>query len=145
MTNYPDFIELAKLSKANESTLRLWHHIYLWVEEKGYADTADTHEFVKYVCAFIPLKVGAIKSHVRRMSQAGILSRHVLRRKLPSELREELYNPIMSLISGSELPPSSFVRYCLPGQKCSLELKAILRNEEKMQARMNDIIKRQDP
>ena len=144
MTTYPDFLTLTKLAKASESTLRLWHHMYLWVEEKGYADTADTPEFLKYVCSFRSLKVGAINAHLRRMSKSGLLSRHVLRRKLPSELKEELYNPFLSLMTGSELPPTSFVRYCLPRQKCSVELKAIERNEVKAKARINEIIKRKN-
>jgi hypothetical protein len=48
---YADFLKLIERTntEATEATLLLWHHIYAWVVEHGYADTADSPEFVKLV------------------------------------------------------------------------------------------------
>jgi hypothetical protein len=49
--NYTDFVKIVKQPNeaTTERTLRLWHHIYTWICEHGYADTADSPEFVKHV------------------------------------------------------------------------------------------------
>ena len=138
MLEYTDFIYIAQDASVSEPTLRLWHHIYLWVEKHGYADTADTPEFVEYVCLFRNLTIGTINTHLRRMWENGLLSRNVLRRKLPPDILDVHLSPFALLLGAGGLP-SSFVRYSLPGQKCSLEFKSVARSEEKMRSRFTEI------
>lgn len=65
------------------------------------------------------------------MAAAGLLKRHVLRRKLSSEAKEDLLNPILGMFAGTSLP-TTLVRYTLPNVVCPLELKAAVRKAEKI-------------
>lgn len=139
--NYAEFLELECLRglSTTEATLRLWHHMYSWVVEKKYADTADSPEFVEYVCQLRNLSVQTINTHLRRMAEAGLLSRHVLRRKLPPNARDELLNPITNMFFGGKALPSTFARYCINGAECSLEFKSAARSLESVERRMNEL------
>lgn len=138
---YAEFLELATRANAEpaESTLRLWHHIYMWISEHGYADTADSPEFVKYVQSFRRLGVPTIGKHLRSMSDAGLLSRYFLRRRLSAEAREELLNPVTNMFFGGGNLPSSFARYSLPGQPCSREFRSAVRSLERIETRISEL------
>lgn len=139
--DYPTFLKHVANSggTASEATLRLWHHIYKWVLLHEYADTADTPEFVKYVQEFRNLSVPTINSHLKKMSSAGLLARHTLRRKLPKELREGFFNPVINMFFGGDDLPSTFVRYCKPSAVCSCEFKSAERAMAKMQQKVADL------
>ena len=135
---YIQFLELVghKEIAVAEATLRLWHHVYLWVLEHEYADTADSPEFVKYIRNFRLIGEPTIGRHLRSMSSAGILKRHTLRRKLSTEAKEELLNPIINTFYGGINLPSTFARYCLPGKPCSREFKSATRSLQRIEDRM---------
>jgi hypothetical protein len=139
--NYADFLELPgnKNSLASENTLRLWHHLYLWVLRHEYADTADSPEFINYVVEFRKLSVATIGKHLRSMSTAGLLKQHTLRRRLSGEAKEELLNPITNMFFGGSTLPSSFSRYCLPGKPCSKEFKSAQRSLQRIEERMQEL------
>ena len=122
---YLEFLALPAVQKANsvEATQRMWYHIYVWVQEHGYADTADSPDFVQYVKTFRSVNVETIASHLARMANADLLKRNVLKRKLSAEAKEELLNPIATMFTGSSLP-TMLIRYTLPGVSCPLEFKS---------------------
>ena len=130
-TTYLNFLALKNVQSAsvNEQTLKMWHHIYVWVEKHGYADTADSPEFVRYVQDWRNIKCSTIAAHLGKMAEAGLLTRHKLKRKLSNDVREELLNPVLGIFSGTGLP-TALVRYSLPGMDCSLEFKAAARKAE---------------
>ena len=138
--NYSEFLQQHSKSSQNvsEPTLRLWHHIYEWVLKSEYADTADSPDFVKYVQSFRNVSVQTISSHLRKMSQSGLLSRHVLRRKLPAELKEEFFNPVINMFFGGDDLPSTFVRYCKPGLPCPREFKSAERVLSKIENKSSE-------
>lgn len=137
---YAEFLDLVNCQNVNaaESTIRLWHHVYLWVVQHEYADTADSPEFVKYVREFRSLSVPTIGKHLRSMSNAGLLARHTLRRRLSHEAKDELLNPITNMFFGGSTLPSSFARYCLPGKFCSREFKSASRSLQRIEERMQE-------
>lgn len=122
---YLDFLALPAVQKAHpvEATQRMWHHIYVWVQEHGYADTADSPAFVQYVKAFRSVNIETIASHLSRMANADLLKRHVLKRKLTTEAKEALLNPIATMFTGSNMP-TMLIRYTLPGVPCPLDFKS---------------------
>ena len=132
-SNYLDFIALPSIQgvSVKEPTLKMWHHIFMWVEKYGYADTADSPEFIGYVQGWRKVSPATIGSHLAKMAGAGLLKRHVLRRKLPAEAKDELLNPILGMFAGTSLP-TMLVRYTLPNVACPLELKAAVRKAEKI-------------
>jgi len=132
-SNYLDFVALPSLQgvSVKEPTLKMWHHIFMWVEKYGYADTADSPEFVGYVQGWRKVSPATIGSHLAKMAAAGLLKRHVLRRKLSSEAKDELLNPILGMFAGTSLP-TTLVRYTLPNVACPLEFKVAVRKAEKI-------------
>lgn len=138
---YAEFLDLTKRQElsATESTMRLWHHIYSWVIQIEYVDTADTPEFVDYVREFRALSVPTIGKHLRSMSDAGLLARHTLRRRLPTEVKDELLNSITNMFFGGSILPSSFARYCLPGKPCPREFKSAVRSLQRIEERMQEL------
>lgn len=138
--NYADFLQkIADTGNKSEKTLRLWHHIYVWISEKGYADTADSPEFIDYVTGFRKIGVSSIGKHLKCMSDAGIISRHTLRRRLPKDIREDLLNPVVTLFLGGNNLPSTFVRYSLPGQSCPRDFKSIERSITSINNRISEV------
>ena len=140
MTEYLKFLALPALKGKTiaEPTLRLWHCIYGWVEAKGYADTADTPEFVQHIQAFRKIGTPTIAGHLAKMADAGLLKRHNLKRQLSAESRDVLLNGIGSMFSGAALP-TTFSRYTLPGQICPKEFKGAHRKAEKLDALFADL------
>jgi hypothetical protein len=53
---------LAVDSGVTEETIKLWFQIYLWIVDKGYADIADTPEFVERIQAFRNITVPTISN-----------------------------------------------------------------------------------
>lgn len=141
---YTEFLKLVEHMniEATEGTLLLWHHIYAWIAEHGYADTADSPEFVKYVQSFRHIGARTIGRHLRSMSEADLLSRHILRRRLSQEAKEELLNPVVNIFFGGRSLPSSFARYSLAGKPCSREFKSALRSLESIENRMNELLRK---
>ncbi len=139
--NYQEFVKLLENSGANatESTIRLWHQIYSWVLNNGYADTADSPDFVKYIQNFRKIGIPTIGKHLRLMSEAKLLSKHTMRRKLPQELKDDLLNPILNTFMGGINLPSSFVRYSLYGKPCSKEFKSAERSINNIEQRFKEI------
>ncbi len=131
MSTYLEFIALPSVQSESvkEPTLKMWHHIYIWVEKHGYADTADTPDFVRHVQEWRKVSLSTISAHLANMAKAGLLKRHILKRKLSSEAREELLNPVLGMFSGTSLP-TTLVRYTLPDADCPLEFKAAARKAE---------------
>lgn len=123
-----DYVEfLKKIPEglvATEKTLKLWFIIYQWITAHGYADSADSPEFLQHVNAFRKCSTKTVASHLRRMSKAKLIKRNVFRRRLPAEAKEELSIASLLFAPGSESIPTTFVRYCLPGQTCSTEFKS---------------------
>lgn len=138
--NYVEFLKLVdgNNAKASEQTLHYWHTIYIWVLDYGYADTADTPEFVQYMNAFRNTSLATLNTHLRRMSEAGLLKCYVLKRKLSSEAREEFFNPVLNMFVANKALPSSFNRYCLPNQQCSREFKSASRFSEEIERRLRE-------
>mgnify|MGYP005815166893 CR=1 FL=1 len=139
--SYATFLKLVedRNKKASESTLRLWYHIYMWVSERGYADTADSPEFVEHVQLFRRIGIATIGRHLRSMSEGGLLSRHNLRRQLSIEVKQDLLNPLNIFFGGSSSLPSSFARYTLVGQPCPLEFKSASRTVKKIEKLMSGL------
>lgn len=132
MISYIEFIALTPVREVavQEATLKLWHHIYCWVSLHNYADTADTPEFVRYVKSFRIIEASTINTHLGRMARIGLLKRHTLKRRLSTEIKETLANPILAMFSGSTLP-TTFTRYTLPNTKCPLGLQSAARKMER--------------
>lgn len=126
--DYLAFVKLPQIEFATqkEDTLRLWHHIYTWIIQHGYADVSDTPDFVKHVQLFRKIEASTISRHLLEMSRINLIVRRVLRRKLPEVIRTELNSSIHGMLFGGDMSslPTSIVRYALPGQKCSIEFKA---------------------
>lgn len=80
---YADFLKIIPEGLGvTEKTLRLWFVIYNWIVENGYADSADSPLFLQHVNAFRKSSVQTVATHLRRMSDAKLIKRNVLRRKL---------------------------------------------------------------
>lgn len=111
--------------EVGDKTADLWFHILSWVRAKGYADTADTPEFVSHVQAFRQIGVPTVARHLSRMAEAGFLQAHTLRRRLSPEAKDVLNTSLHGMVfgGGSSSLPSSFVRYTLPGAACPREFK----------------------
>lgn len=116
----------------SDATADLWYHLLAWVQVKGYADTADSPDFVKYVQDFRAVSVATINKHLSRMVRAKFLQGHRVARRLSAESREDMSSPVHSLIFGSGLTtlPTSFKRYTLPGVKCPLVFRSLERVAE---------------
>jgi hypothetical protein len=138
---YIEFLQLLKNKPKvpTEKTLRLWHVAYKWILLHGYADTADSPDFVKHMNTFRSCSTSTLSAHLRRMSGLGLLKRNMLKRTLPVEVREELSlgNPFLFL-PGLESLPTTLVRYCLPSQKCSLEFKSLAAEYARVESRSNE-------
>ena len=109
------------------ATEEMWWHLYTWVVERGYADTADQPGFVEHVQAFRGIEVGGINRHLRRMAGAGLLEPHRLTRKLDARTKDALKmgTGIFDVLSGqgsASTLPSVVVRYTLPGASPPLKL-----------------------
>lgn len=126
---------------ATEKTLRLWFVIYQWIVENNYADSADSPAFLQHVNAFRKCSVQTVATHLRRMSDAKLIKRNVLRRKLSGEAKEELSIGALLFAPGVESIPTTFVRYCLPGQQCPTEFKSFDAAATAIDSRMNEIRK----
>ena len=137
---YNEFLKLSELVKVEvrESTLQLWHQIYIWVLNNGYADTADSPEFVSHIQSFRRIEIKTIGRHLRLMSEIGLLTQHSLRRKLSQEAKDELLNPLLGMFFGGSSLPSAFTRYVLPGTPCPSEFKAAQRSLENIETRINE-------
>lgn len=135
MTSYVEFLVLPETQSANvqEATLKMWHRIYSWIEVHGYADTADSPDFVHYVQEWRKVGVTTIGVHLGRMAALGLLKRHMLKRKLSTQAREELLNPVLGMFSGANLP-TTLSRYTLPGKACPLEFKAAARKAARIES-----------
>lgn len=138
---YLEFLALPAVKKVHpvEATQRIWHHIYVWVLEHGYADTADSPDFVHYVKAFRGVNIETIASHLARMANADLLKRHVLKRKLSADAKEELLNPVTTMFTGSSLP-TMLIRYTLPGVSCPLEFKSAERQATRIHNSWSSIL-----
>ncbi len=122
---YADFLKtIPEGLGVTEKTLRLWFVIYQWIVENGYADSADSPEFLQHVNAFRKCSTQTVATHLRRMSDAKLIKRNVLRRKLPAEAKEALSIGSLLFAPGPESIPTTFVRYCLPEQTCPTEFKS---------------------
>lgn len=135
--NYLAFFKLVEEVKAEgvtEKTLQLWYVIYQWVVENGYADTADTPEFVSHVQSHRAISTKTINMHLARMAQYGLLKSYTLKRNLPKELRDELWHPFALFFSATSTLPTTFKRYSIPGKPCSGEFKALTRLIEKSES-----------
>ena len=144
---YIEFLKIVEPTDAKvaENTLILWYRIYIWVVEHGYADTADSPEFVKYIQSFRQIGVQTIGKHLKNMADLGLLSRHTLRRRLSKDAKEELLNPIVNMFFGGKNLPSSFVRYSLAGEPCSRDFKSAQRYIENIEKRAGEIISNHKP
>lgn len=131
--SFSDFTALpaARAANVTEASLRLWHHIYVWAQEFGYVDLADTPQFIRYVQDLRKLSQATISRHLVAMAQAGLLKRHVLKRRLPAEARDELLDPVLGMFAGASLP-TTFARFTLPGVECPREFKAAAQRAEKI-------------
>lgn len=118
-------VEATTPTTSSHQSLRYWHAIYSWILVHGYADTADSPEFVAHMAGIRKTTVGTLAAHLRRMAQAGLLARHFLKRQLSEETKDDLANPILTIFrGGANALPTSFYRYCLPGAECPLEFKS---------------------
>lgn len=123
---YVDFLgKLPAGLSVNEKTLRLWFVMYNWIVDNGYADCADSPAFLQHVNAFRKCSVQTVATHLRRMSDAKVIKRYVVRRKLSGEVKEDLSSGLVFFSPGVESLPTTFVRYCLPGKQCSTEFKSV--------------------
>jgi hypothetical protein len=113
--------------QVSDSTADFWWHLLSWVSLHGYADTADSPEFVSYVQGFRSVTVATINRHLARMTKAGFLKAYEARRRLPVEVKEDLNQSISALAfgGGTSALPTSFKRYALPGTECSQEFKSV--------------------
>ena len=137
---YADFLKLIPEGLGvTEKTLRLWFVIYQWVVENNYADSADSPAFIQHVNAFRKCSVQTVATHLRRMSDARLIKRNVLRRKLSGEAKEELSIGALLFAPGVESIPTTFVRYCLPGQQCPTEFKSFDAAVSAIDGQMNAI------
>lgn len=137
---YHDFLkEIPEGLGATEKTLRLWFVIYQWIIEHGYADSADSPAFIQHINAFRKCSTQTVATHLRRMSDAKLIKRNVLRRKLSGEAKEELSIGSLLFAPGAESIPTTFVRYCLPGQQCPTEFKSFDAAVSAIDGRMNAI------
>lgn len=137
---YADFLKLTPEGLGvTEKTLRLWFVIYQWIVENNYADSADSPAFIQHVNAFRKCSVQTLATHLRRMSDAKLIKRNVLRRKLSGEAKEELSIGALLFAPGVESIPTTFVRYCLPGQQCPTEFKSFDAAVSAIDGRMNAI------
>ncbi len=137
---YRDFLkEIPEGLGATEKTLRLWFVIYQWILEHGYADSADSPAFLQHINAFRQCSTQTVATHLRRMSDAKLIKRNVLRRKLSGEAKEELSIGSLLFAPGAESIPTTFVRYCLPGQQCPTEFKSFDAAVSAIDGRMNAI------
>jgi len=137
---YHDFLkEIPEGLGATEKTLRLWFVIYQWIIEHGYADSADSPAFLQHINAFRKCSTQTVATHLRRMSDAKLIKRNVLRRKLSGEAKEELSMGSLLFAPGAESIPTTFVRYCLPGQQCPTEFKSFDAAVSAIDGRMNAI------
>ena len=70
MSTFLEFIALQSVQSESvkESTLKMWHHIYIWVEKHGYADTADTPDFVRHVQEWRKVSLSTISAHLANMA-----------------------------------------------------------------------------
>ncbi len=139
---YADFLKLIPEGLGvTEKTLRLWFVIYQWIVENNYADSADSPAFIQHVNAFRKCSVQTVATHLRRMSDAKLIKRNVLRRKLSGEAKEELSIGALLFAPGVESIPTTFVRYCLPGQQCPTEFKSFDAAATAIDSRMNELQK----
>ncbi|BBN90475.1 hypothetical protein [Azospira sp. I09] len=137
---YRDFLkEIPEGLGATEKTLQLWFVIYQWILEHGYADSADSPAFLQHINAFRKCSTQTVATHLRRMSDAKLIKRYVLRRKLSGEAKEELSIGSLLFAPGAESIPTTFVRYCLPGQQCPTEFKSYEAAVSALDGRMNAI------
>lgn len=143
MKSYLEFLALPSAQNANvkEPTLKMWHHIYCWVEKHGYADTADSPNFVNYVQEMRKVSPSTIGTYLSNMAKAGLLKRNTLKRKLSNEAREELLSPVLGMFAGTSLP-TTLVRYTLPDAECSLEFKAVARKAEVIASTWSQVAQR---
>ena len=134
---YRDFLkEIPEGLGATEKTLRLWFVIYQWIID---ADSADSPAFLQHINAFRKCSTQTVATHLRRMSDAKLIKRNVLRRKLSGEAKEELSIGSLLFAPGAESIPTTFVRYCLPGQQCPTEFKSFDAAVSAIDGRMNAI------
>ena len=139
---YADFLKLIPEGLGvTEKTLRLWFVIYQWIVENNYADSADSPAFIQHINAFRKCSVQTVATHLRRMSDAKLIKRNVLRRKLSGEAKEELSIGALLFAPGVESIPTTFVRYCLPGQQCPTEFKSFDAAATAIDSRMNELRK----
>lgn len=117
--------------RVSDATADLWYHLLSWVDTHGYADTADSPDFVKYVQDFRTVGVPTINKHLSRMAAAKFLQGHRLARRLSPESREDMSSPVHNIIFGTGLAslPTSFKRYTLPGAPCPKVFRALERVE----------------
>jgi len=139
---YVDFLDkLPEGLGVTEKTLRLWFVIYQWILQNNYADSADSPDFLQHVNAFRKCSVQTVATHLRRMSDAKLIKRNVLRRKLSGEAKEELSIGPLLFSRGVESIPTTFVRYCLPGEQCPTEFKSFDAAATAIDSRMNELRK----
>src|SRR5688500_645197 len=113
---FSDFTKLLSAdarAKASKRTLEIWHYFYLWIAEKGSADTADDEQFLSYVSERYEFSKTTTAKHLRRMADARLIDGHELRRKM-DKLLLMMSNPYWNPM------PTRFVRYTLPGKEVSL-------------------------
>ena len=113
-------------TRVSDKTADLWFHILAWVQKQGYADTADTPEFIDYVRAFRRIEVATIGRHLSRMAEAGFLDEHSLKRGLSSEAKEVINTSLHGLLfgGGASALATTMKRYTLPGAPCPRVFKA---------------------
>jgi hypothetical protein len=121
-----DFLKIVphdQQAKIRESTLRLWCHIYSYIEKQGFADTADDREFTDYVKVCKEISAPAIMAHLRRMANCGLLTGH------PLAITGGRHEGIFGAFFNAGPDATRMLRYTLPGKEVPLRLKTKERSE----------------
>jgi DNA-binding MarR family transcriptional regulator len=119
--SFEDFVSRLSADQraaVSHRTLGVWHRIYIYIEQHGSADTVDDDAFVQSITRDQSMTRTTLARHLRRMSTAGVIEGHVLVRRA-----DHLTNSLCNPYSPNGGLPSRFVRYTLPGQKPTLELR----------------------
>lgn len=130
--NLDAFIQLVpadQQAKCRQDTLELWCHMYAYIEQTGYADTADDEDFVRHVHQHKSLATSSIASNLRKMANCGLIVGHKMR-LVPGNRNQFDIFPLL----GDTLP-SHLIRYTLPGQKPPTHMK----RAQKAQAQMTKL------
>lgn len=125
-------------AKCRQDTLELWLHMYTYIGNCGYADTADDDDFVRHVHQHKSLATASIASHLRKMADCGLIVGHKMR-LVPGNRNQFDIFPFM----GDTLP-SHLIRYTLPGQKPPTHMKRAQKARDQMRKLATDFRQKQE-